>query len=67
MGMRTQQLTNAGAMQELQRTQSVLMQAGRTQQAQEVKQAMDALQRGGEVEKTLIGTIYNLDQGKKKA
>jgi Ca-activated chloride channel family protein len=66
MGMRTQQLTAMGAMQELQRTRTILMQSGRVEQAQEVAQAMDALQRGGEVEKTLIGTIYHLDQGKKK-
>jgi hypothetical protein len=66
MGMRTQQLTAGGAMQELQRTKTILMQSGRTQQAQEVGEAIDALQRGGEVEKTLIGTIYHLDQGKRK-
>jgi Ca-activated chloride channel family protein len=67
MGMRTQQLTAHGAMQELQKTRTILMQTGRSEQAQELTQAMDALQRGGEVEKTLIGTIYHLDQGKKKA
>ncbi len=66
MGMRTQQLSAGGAMQELQRTKTILMQSGRTQQAQEVGEAIDALQRGGEVEKTLIGTIYHLDQGKRK-
>jgi hypothetical protein len=66
MGMRTQQLTAMGAMQELQKTRTILMQSGRSDQAQEVGQAIDALQRGGEVEKTLIGTIYHLDQGKKK-
>jgi len=65
MGMRTQQLTSMGAMQELQKTRTILMDSGRTQEAQEIGQAMDALQRGGEVEKTLIGTIYHLDQGKK--
>lgn len=67
MGMRTQQLTSAGAMQELQRTRTILMDAGRQGEAQELTAAMDALQRGGEVEKTLIGTIYHLDQGKKKS
>jgi len=67
MGMRTQQLTAMGAMQELQRTRTILMQSGRMEQAQEVGQAIEALQRGGEVEKTLIGTIYHLDQGKKRA
>jgi hypothetical protein len=66
MGMRTQQLTAMGAMQELERTRTILMQSGRAAQAQEIGQAMDALQRGGEVEKTLIGTIYHLDQGKQK-
>ncbi|MGC8666513.1 MAG: vWA domain-containing protein [Chthonomonadales bacterium] len=66
MGMRTQQLTAMGALQELQRTRTILMQSGRADEAQEVTQAIDALQRGGEVEKTLIGTIYNLDQGKKR-
>jgi hypothetical protein len=64
MGMRTQQLTAMGAMQELQKTRTILMQSGRSAEAQEVGQAIDALQRGGEVEKTLIGTIYHLDKGK---
>ncbi len=64
MGMRTQQLTAMGAVQELQRTRTILMQTGRTEQAQEVGQAIETLQRGGEVEKTLIGTIYHLDKGK---
>jgi hypothetical protein len=32
-----------------------------------VDAAMQALQRGGaDVEKTIIGTIYNLDQGKRQ-
>jgi hypothetical protein len=66
MGMRTQQLNATGAMQELQKTRTILMQSGRSEQAQEVGAAIDALQRGGEVEKTLIGTIYHLDQGKRK-
>jgi Ca-activated chloride channel family protein len=67
MGMRTQQLTAMGALQELQRTRTILIQSGRTEQAQEIGQAIEALQRGGQVEKTLIGTIYHLEQGKKKA
>jgi Ca-activated chloride channel family protein len=66
MGMRTQQLTAMGAMQELNKTRTMLMQSGRTGEANEVTLAMETLQRGGEVEKTLIGTIYHLDQGKKK-
>ena len=67
MGMRTQQLTAMGAMSELQKTRTILMQTGQTAQAQEVDSAMQALQRGGaDAEKTIIGTIYNLDLGKRQ-
>lgn len=67
MGMRTQQLTAMGAMTELQKTRTILMNAGQMGQVQEVDAAMQALQRGGaDVEKTIIGTIYNLDQGKRQ-
>jgi Ca-activated chloride channel family protein len=64
MGMRTQQLTAMGALNELNKTRTMLIQAGRAEEVKEVTQAMDAIQRGGEVEKTLIGTIYHLDRGK---
>jgi Ca-activated chloride channel homolog len=65
MGMRTQQLTAMGAVQELQRTRTILMQAGQSDKAHEVDAAMQAIQRGGDAEKTLIGTMLNLDQGKR--
>lgn len=64
MGMRTQQLTAMGAMGEMQRTRTILMQAGRTQQAEELTAAMTAMQTGGDVEKTLVGTVVGLEQGK---
>ncbi len=67
MGMRTQQLTAMGAMQELQRTRTILMAAGRSDEAQDITQALDALRQGESVEKTLIGTIYDLDLGKTKS
>lgn len=66
MGMRTQQLNVNTVMQELNKTRTVLMQTGRAEEANQVTQAMNNLQQGGEVEKTIIGTIYHLDQGKKK-
>lgn len=68
MGMRTQQLSPTMALQELQRTQQILLQQGREQEAQEVAQAIRDLQRQelGQVEKTLIGTVLNLEQGKKQ-
>lgn len=64
MGMRTQQLTAVGALQELQKTRTILMAAGREDEARDITQAMSAIQQGEGAEKTLIGTIYDLDQGK---
>lgn len=67
MGMRTQQLTAMGALQEMQRTKTILMQAGQVGQAREIDVAMAAVQRGGaDIEKTIIGTIHNLDLGKRQ-
>lgn len=69
MGMRTQQLSSADVTAALQKTQMLLTQQGRSEEAQEVAQATEAYQRGGDdssIEKTLIGTIYHLDQGKRK-
>jgi Ca-activated chloride channel homolog len=66
MGMRTQQLTAMGAMGELQKTRTILMNAGQTQQVQQLDAAMQSLQRGGgDVEKTLMGAIVDIDQGKR--
>jgi Ca-activated chloride channel family protein len=65
MGMRTQQLTAVGAMSELQKTRTILMQAGQTSKANEVSAAIQSIQGGGDAEKTLMGTMLNLDQGKR--
>ena len=66
MGLKTGQLTAMGAMQELQKTQMLLVSEGRTSEAQEVTMALRAIQSGdaGSAEKTLMGTMLNLDQGK---
>ena len=66
MGLKTGQLTAMGAMQELQKTQMLLVSEGRTAEAQEVTMALRAIQSGdaGAAEKTLMGTMLNLDQGK---
>lgn len=67
MGMRTQQLSAAEATMALERTQAFLAQQGRADEAQELADATRALRRGeAGAEKTLIGTIYHLDQGKRK-
>lgn len=67
MGLKTQQITRAAAVADLQKTQMLLLQEGRVAEAQEVTQALRAIQSGdtGSAEKTLIGTVLHLDQGKK--
>jgi Ca-activated chloride channel family protein len=67
MGMRTQQLSSADLTAALNRTQQMLTQQGRAAEAQEVAQAAAAASRGDaeSIEKTLIGTIYHLDLGKR--
>ncbi len=67
MGMRTQQLSTADLTAALNRTQQMLHQQGRAAEAQEVAQAAAAASRGDadSIEKTLIGTIYHLDLGKR--
>jgi Ca-activated chloride channel family protein len=65
MGLKTQQLTAGAAVAELQRTQMLLAQQGRAEQAEEVGEAIRGLRQGsGGVEKTLIGAIVDIDQGK---
>jgi Ca-activated chloride channel family protein len=67
MGMRTQQLSQMQALQELERTRALLIQQGRIQEAQEVTQAIRALQGQdtSSAEKTLMGTVVNLEQAKR--
>ena len=67
MGLKTQAITTAVALADLQKTQALLLSQGRTGEAQEVTIAMQAIQRGdtGGAEKTLMGTMVNLDQGKR--
>ncbi|MBS1717303.1 MAG: VWA domain-containing protein [Armatimonadetes bacterium] len=67
MGMKTGQLTAMGAISELQKTQALLLGEGRTAEAQEVTMALRALQSGDAAgaEKTLMGAVFNLDQGKR--
>ena len=67
MGMRTQQIAPHVAVGELERTKTILLQQGKVAEAQDVQQAIDNLKSGaGGAEKTLVGTIYDLDRGRKK-
>jgi len=66
MGLKNNQITAQMAIADLQKTQALLLGEGRTQEAQEVTMALRAIQSGdtGTAEKTLMGTMVNLDQGK---
>ncbi|MGI6294522.1 MAG: vWA domain-containing protein [Armatimonadota bacterium] len=64
MGMRTQQVSPADAIRELEKTQMMLMDQGKTMQAHEIQNAIDQIKQGGGAEKTLMGTIIDLDRGK---
>lgn len=66
MGMRTQQISSAAAVQEMEKTKAMLIQQGKVVQAQDMQQAIDNIKQGAGVEKTLVGTIYNLDRGRDK-
>jgi Ca-activated chloride channel homolog len=69
MGLKTGMITSMGAIQELQKTQMLLTKEGKIAEAQEVTMALRAIQSGdvGGAEKTLMGTMLNLDQGKKQS
>jgi len=67
MGMRTQQIAPHIAAAELERTKAILLQQGKSAEAQDVQKAIDDLKSGaGGAEKTLVGTILDLDRGRKK-
>lgn len=67
LGLKTQQLTAMHAMVDLQRTQVLLAQSGLADQAADVGQAIQDLRSGaGDAEKTLIGTMMDLDLGKRR-
>ncbi|NLN78103.1 MAG: VWA domain-containing protein [Armatimonadetes bacterium] len=64
MGMRTQQVSPADAVRELEKTRMMLIDQGKTLQAQDIQNAIDQIKQGGGAEKTLMGTIIDLDRGK---
>lgn len=64
MGMRTQQVSPGDAMRELEKTKTLLISQGKTLQAQDIQKAIEEIRTGGGAEKTLMGTIINLDRGK---
>ena len=65
-GMRTMSFSAVDVTQMLNRTQAMLAQTGRVQEAAQVADATRAFQTGNQdhLEKTLVGTLYALDLGK---
>ena len=66
MGMRTQQISPASAIQELEKTKMLLIDQGKTLQAQDMQNAIDQIKQGAGAEKTLMGAIMNMDREKAK-
>ncbi len=67
MGLRTQQIAPHIVASELERTKVFLISQGKTAEAADIQKAIDDLKAGNAgVEKTLVGTIYDLDRGGKK-
>ena len=64
MGMRTQAISATAAVAELEKTQGLLAAQGRTREAAQLQEAIDAARAGEDLQKTLVGTILNLEQGK---
>ncbi len=64
MGMRTQQISPADALRELEKTKMMLVDQGKTLQANDIQTAIDQIKHGGGAEKTLMGTVIDLDRGK---
>ena len=67
MGMRTQAINVTQMTDALRKTQTILTQQGRVAEATQVAQAAKAAERGdaANMDKTLMGAIYTLDQGKR--
>ncbi|RYG77842.1 MAG: VWA domain-containing protein, partial [Alphaproteobacteria bacterium] len=67
MGMRTQAINVTQMTEQLRKTQTILTQQGRVAEATQVAQAARAAERGdsSNMDKTLMGAIYTLDQGKR--
>ena len=67
MGARTQAINVTQMADALRRTQTILTQQGRVAEAAQVAQATQAAERGdaSNMDKTLMGAIYTLDQGRR--
>ncbi|MBC8140471.1 MAG: VWA domain-containing protein [Armatimonadetes bacterium] len=67
MGMRTQAINVTQMADALRRTQTILTQQGRVAEASQVAEAASQAQRGdaANMDKTLMGAIYTLDQGRR--
>ncbi|MFQ3549224.1 MAG: VWA domain-containing protein [Armatimonadota bacterium] len=66
MGMKTQQISKTQVIAELEKTRAFMIEQGKTMQAQDIQKAINEVQQGSGAEKTLMGTILNMDRDKNK-
>ncbi len=64
LALRAKQIDPEQALAEMQQSQRLLQEKGKFAQARLVSEAMQHAQGGADMIKTLIDTVYNLDQGK---
>jgi Ca-activated chloride channel family protein len=64
MSGRTQAMDSKTVLGDLRRTQTLLLQSGKTLAAEQINEAISGIRSGDSVEKTLMGTIYQLELGK---
>ncbi len=62
--LRAGRTDRAGALRVLSEAKALMLDQGRLAQAQQMTQAMQEIEAGGAVEKTLTGTVMALDQGR---
>jgi Ca-activated chloride channel homolog len=64
MSGRTQAIDTQTVLDNMYRTQTLLLQHGKTSAAEQIHEAMTGIRNGESLEKTLTGTIYQLELGK---
>jgi Ca-activated chloride channel homolog len=67
MSSKTQALDTKTILSDMYRTQTLLMQHGKIAAADQVHEAMRNIRKGDSLEKTLTGTIYQLELGKQSS
>ena len=64
MNTRTQSMDTQTVLDDMYKTQTLLLQQGKTMAAEQIHEAMTGIRKGDSLEKTLTGTIYQLELGR---